>query len=78
MTRKSSISGHTEQSRGFKIYDNFNNMSHSRKAIYENNNDTGSAFDIIFQPPIVLQFIEITDTDPITICELKVIESGKW
>ena len=65
-------------SRGFSIYDDFKNRTSNQSLIYKNNAASGYLFAIPFQPPQILQYVEITRPNVLLICEIKLIESGAW
>ena len=70
--------GYKEQSH-VKIFKNFTSKLQPGDILDVHNRDT-SEFRIDFSTPILLRNLGITnikDTDDITICELKLIESGK-
>ena len=58
------------------IYNNFTTRSLRGELLYNNSNGN-STFRINFIPPILLRNLGITNKKPLTICELKLIESGK-
>ena len=66
--------GHDNQATGFKIYNMLNNTS---ELIHENTARTGNRFTIELNSTVVMRKINITDNHPISICELKLLESGK-
>ena len=71
-------SDHLEQSKVI-IYNNFTNMSQPGHKLYTHTDET-STFRKEFDPPIIVRYLGITNVNEhvaITICELKLIESGK-
>lgn len=65
------------QSRNFEIYEGFSNSSNGQRVLYTNNETDGYTFTKDFNPPIVLQYLEVKRNGTLTICEFKIIESGK-
>ena len=76
---KYSVLDGSSQSRGFSIYDDFQNRTLNRTLIYKNNDTTTTGYQYVirFNSPRILQYVEISSPRILSICELRFIESGK-
>lgn len=71
------ITGNTEESRGFIVYNGFSNISSNARRLYNNSASIGTRFTIPLKPPVELQYLEINSTGKLTICELKLIQEER-
>lgn len=65
------------QSRGFSIYNGFSNST-GQVLLDKNTAKTGHHFTISLNPHVALQHLEVSKSDVLTICELKLEEDGEW
>lgn len=61
------------QSRGFSIYNGFSNST-GQELLDRNTAKTGHHFTIYLNPHVALQHLEVSKSDSLTICELKLEE----
>ena len=69
------ITDHDYQTTGFFIYKIADNTT---ELLYQDRHTTGNRFTIPLEPPVALQTLTIESRRAaLTICELKLVESGK-
>ena len=66
------------QSRKFKVYEGWSNISEPRQLLYNNTEHDGFKFLFYFQSPVLLQHIEIFSPEILTLCEFKLIRAGEY
>ena len=70
------ITDHNEQTTGFFIYKIADNTT---EVLYQDRHTIGNRFTIPLEPAVALQTLTIENKRGIlTICELKLVESGKY